>query len=152
MDRKRYRTVTCAVLALLLFPFGCVHNGCVHNSRHPAPMPHEPEGACDSPDPLIETVNRAADPRDVIPVKRVEPLYPRRARDRGIQGWVCVMFTITEEGTVENLETLASAPQGYFEATAIETIRQWGYNPRIENGQAVDQPGVVVKLRFRLAP
>ncbi len=41
--------------------------------------------------------------RDVIPLVRINPEYPNRARERGIEGWVQVQFTITPAGTVADV-------------------------------------------------
>jgi protein TonB len=40
---------------------------------------------------------------------KVQPIYPRRALERGTQGFAITSFTITESGTVEN----AVALEGY---------------------------------------
>ena len=46
---------------------------------------------------------------EYIPLFKVQPIYPRRAQERGTEGFAIVSFTITESGTVEN----ASALEGY---------------------------------------
>ena len=43
---------------------------------------------------------------DYIPLFKVQPVYPRRAQERGTQGYAIVQFTITETGTVEDVEPL----------------------------------------------
>jgi periplasmic protein TonB len=37
---------------------------------------------------------------EYLPLVRMEPTYPRRAAERGIEGWVTVEFTVTADGTV----------------------------------------------------
>ena len=37
-----------------------------------------------------------------------------------------------------------------FERSAIRAVRRWRYNPKIENGVAVERPGVRVRLGFEL--
>ena len=41
--------------------------------------------------------------RDVVPLVRVEPQYPMSAKQRGVEGWVELMFTITKLGTVTDI-------------------------------------------------
>ena len=43
---------------------------------------------------------------EYIPLFKVTPIYPRRAQERGIQGYSIVAFTITETGTVEDVVPL----------------------------------------------
>ena len=38
---------------------------------------------------------------DYIPLFKVQPVYPRRAQERNMEGYVIVAFTITESGTIE---------------------------------------------------
>ena len=46
---------------------------------------------------------------EYIPLFKVQPIYPRRALERGTQGYAITSFTITESGTVED----AVALEGY---------------------------------------
>ena len=45
----------------------------------------------------------------------MQPVYPRRAQERGTQGWALVKFTITESGSVEDavpVEGYCGDPEG----------------------------------------
>ena len=88
--------------------------------------------------------------QDIVPIVRVNPQYPIRAADRGIQGWVEVQFTISAAGTVKNAVVIDSAPATLFNGAALRAIRKWKYSPKIEEGVAVDRPAVRVKLHFNL--
>jgi protein TonB len=88
--------------------------------------------------------------RDTIPLVRIEPDYPMRARQRGIEGWVIVQFTITPAGTIKDAVALQGQPPGVFDEAAVKAILRWKYNPKIENGVAVERPGVKVRLDFVL--
>ena len=46
----------------------------------------------------------------VIPLVRIPPIYPRRAANRRIQGWVKVEFIITTEGYVKDPVVIQSMP------------------------------------------
>ena len=87
---------------------------------------------------------------DIVPLVRVEPLYPQRAAQRGIEGWVVVEFSISEAGTVKNPLVLSYHPSTVFNRAALKAIRKWKYNPKIEDGRPVERPGVTVQLTFDL--
>ena len=86
--------------------------------------------------------------RDVVPLVRIEPDYPMNARQRGIEGWVVVEFTVTKIGSVADPVVVSSNPGRIFDRAALQAVRKWKYNPKVENGQAVPRPGVRVRLDF----
>ncbi len=88
--------------------------------------------------------------RDVVPLVRIEADYPPRAEQRGIEGWVTLEFTITKVGSVKDVVVLASQPGTVFDRNALRAVRKWKYNPKIEDGVAVERPGVQVTLEFAL--
>lgn len=88
--------------------------------------------------------------RDVVPLVRVDPDYPPRALQQGIEGYVDVEFTITPAGTVADPRVLEAQPAYIFDRAAIAAIKRWRYNPKVEGGVAVARPGVQVRLRFEL--
>jgi protein TonB len=87
---------------------------------------------------------------DAVPVVRVNPQYPIRAAERGIEGWVELEFTITASGTVKNAVVIAAKPARIFDAEALRAISKWRYNPKIVEGKPVERSGMKVRLRFRL--
>jgi protein TonB len=88
--------------------------------------------------------------RDTIPLVRIEPDYPMKARQRGIEGWVVVEFTITPAGTIKDARVLQAQPPGIFDEAAVRAVSRWKYNPKIEGGVAVERPGIKVRLDFKL--
>jgi protein TonB len=88
--------------------------------------------------------------RDVIPLVRINPEYPTRARERGIEGWVQVEFTITAAGTVADAKVVDADPKGLFDRAALEAIGRWKYNPKVVDGRAMERRGVQVQLTFNL--
>jgi len=88
--------------------------------------------------------------RDVVPLVRVEPQYPMSAKQRGVEGWVELKFTITAAGTVANIVVTASNPGTVFNKSAVQAVSKWKYNPKIENGTAVSRPGVRQRIKFEL--
>jgi len=92
----------------------------------------------------------AASDSDVVPIVRVNPQYPLRASERGIEGWVEVEFTISKSGTVKEPRVLNSHPSSIFDRAALKAIKKWKYNPKIEDGEPMERSGVKVRLKFAL--
>lgn len=88
--------------------------------------------------------------RDVTPLVRVNPVYPRQQEARGVEGSVRVQFDVTAAGTVRNATVIASEPRGVFDEAALEAIARWRYNPRIAGGNAVERVGLQTLIRFTL--
>ncbi len=87
---------------------------------------------------------------DIVPLVRVMPEHPPRARLRGIEGWVLVEFTITAAGTVRDARVLEADPPRVFDRAALRAIRRWKYNPMVRDGKPMERPGVTVRLEFAL--
>lgn len=69
----------------------------------------------------------------------VAPKMPIHACLRGSQltGTVDLTFDILASGEVENVQVIASDPEGYFERQAINTVSQWLYDPPTKDGSPV---------------
>lgn len=87
--------------------------------------------------------------RDALPLVRVDPEYPPRAQQQGIDGWVVVEFTISPAGTVRDLRVIDAQPKLVFEDAVLSAVRRWRYSPKIENGVAVARVGVQTRLTFK---
>ena len=87
---------------------------------------------------------------DVVPLVRVDPEYPPRAKQRRIEGWVDIEFTIGPAGTIQNAKIIGANPRAVFEQAALRAVRRWRYSPKVVDGKAVAQPGVQVRVRFEL--
>jgi TonB family protein len=78
------------------------------------------------------------------------PTYPVRARESGTEGWVELEFTVTTDGNTQNAVVRAAEPAGVFDRSALEAVKRWRYEPRVVNGNAVEQR-VEALLQFRLS-
>ena len=65
--------------------------------------------------------------KPVVPLSTARPQMPEWACDKGIRGWVEVMFTVMPSGLVRNVKLIDADPRGVFEAAAIESIGNWIY-------------------------
>lgn len=92
----------------------------------------------------------AGSDRDVMPLVRINPDYPQRALNRGIEGWVQVQFTITEQGSVADAIVVDSDPKNIFDEAALRAISRWRYNPMVEGGVAQARVGMQTIIRFTL--
>lgn len=95
-------------------------------------------------------VGAIASDSEEIPLVRVNAIYPERARQRGVEGWVEVTFTISAAGTVKDPVVTASHPGNIFDRAALRAIRKWKYSPKVEDGVPVERPGVRVQMKFEM--
>jgi len=86
---------------------------------------------------------------EYLPIFRAPPVYPRRALDRGLCGWVDLSYTVTSAGTVRDPIVIASTSKT-FERAAIKASLKYKYKPRQLDGKAVDVPGVSVRIKFEI--
>lgn len=90
---------------------------------------------------------------DYLPLVRVQPQYPRRAQERGIEGYVVVELTVAEDGTVppESIVIIEAEPKGYFERAATKAAEKFKYKPKVVNGKPQKVTGVRYQFTFDLA-
>jgi protein TonB len=128
----------------------------------PAPKPKpDPEPAAPAPAPAptpdparVQSVPSefALGEVDQAPrvVKQVKPMYPFRARRRNISGQVVVKFLVDDNGRVTRPSVVEADPQGVFEKSALQAVRQWRFSPGKYKGRAV-ATWVELPIRFSLS-
>ena len=94
--------------------------------------------------------NSAPGDGDAIPMVRVQPQYPFRAANQGLEGWVLVEFTITKLGTVKDVQVIESKPAFLFDRATIRAIKRWKFKPRSVNGEPVERHQVRQRIQFSL--
>ncbi|MEM7468909.1 MAG: TonB family protein [Pseudomonadota bacterium] len=80
----------------------------------------------------------------------IAPVYPERAKRRGIEGYVILQFTIAKNGSVIDPIVVESAPSGVFDKAAVNAVLKFKYKPKVENGMALEVYGVQNKFTFEL--
>jgi protein TonB len=88
--------------------------------------------------------------RGCVPQVRIQPDYPIQARQKGIEGWVAVQFTVGTDGSTRNVVALDAEPKSIFDSAAVQAVKGWKYSPKIHDGRAVDCGVQQVRIRFEL--
>jgi protein TonB len=88
--------------------------------------------------------------RDAVPQVRIQPDYPIQARQKGIQGWVDVRFTVGVDGSVRNPVVIDAEPDEIFDRAALQAVKGWKYNPKIADGKPVERADMKVRIQFNL--
>lgn len=87
---------------------------------------------------------------EYLPIVKVAPTYPRRAAQRGIEGYVVVEFVVSTLGTVENPKVIDANPPNIFDNAALRAVSKFKYKPKMVDGKPVAVPGVRNIIRFEL--
>ena len=87
---------------------------------------------------------------EYLPIVKVAPVYPARALNRGLEGYVIVEFTVTRQVTVRDVGVVESTST-LFERAAMESALKFKYKPRVIDGVAVEVPGVRNKITFEIS-
>jgi protein TonB len=88
--------------------------------------------------------------RDAVPQVRIQPDYPIQARQKRIEGWVDVQFTVGADGSVRDPVVLSAEPKAIFDRAALQAVKGWKYNPKIQDGKPVERRDLRVRIRFEL--
>ncbi len=83
------------------------------------------------------------------PLVKTPPQYPRRARERGIEGLVAVKILVTNEGTVRQVVVLKSRPPEVFDDAVRKALPGWRFEPGKIGGEPVTA-WVTTTIRFDL--
>ena len=88
---------------------------------------------------------------EYLPIVKVQPIYPRRAQQRGIEGFVLLEFTVTSTGAVRDPIVVEAEPPGIFDRAAINAALKFKYKPKVINGEPIEVAGVLNRIVFNLA-
>ncbi|NVD06734.1 TonB family protein [Vibrio sp. JPW-9-11-11] len=100
---------------------------------------------------MMPSLDIETEPVELVPVYRVDPDYPPKAVQRGIEGYVTLRFDIDQDGVPFDIEVLQAKPKRIFDRSAIRALKRWRYSPIVVDGKAVIQRGQTVKLAFELS-
>ena len=80
---------------------------------------------------------------------QVIPKYPEGLRRRSIEGTVILSAQILPDGSVGTIEVIKSAGYESFDNNAKEAVKQWHFNPAIQNGIPVSSY-IKIPVKFTL--
>lgn len=88
---------------------------------------------------------------DEVPKASYRPplKYPDYARKRGLGGFVLLNLLVDSHGAVQDVRLLSSEPAGVFDEVAMESVRDWSFDPATYKGNAV-KVWVKQKISFNL--
>ncbi|MFK7885311.1 MAG: TonB family protein [Gammaproteobacteria bacterium] len=86
---------------------------------------------------------------EYLPIVKVAPVYPRRAQQRGVEGYCTVEYTVTTLGTVEN-PTVVDCSSSLFERASLNAALKFKYKPRVVDGEAIPVAGVQNRFTYVL--
>ena len=133
-----------------------------------APPPQPPTPQLDSLDPNAEKIAISAAPvetdiemsggfslgvgeGDYLPIVKVAPIYPQRALSRGIEGYCVVQYVVTKSGTIRDPFVVEDqCTSSLFHRASIQASLKFKYKPRVQDGQAVEVPGVQNKFTYEI--
>jgi len=87
--------------------------------------------------------------KPITPTVRIPPVYPMRARRKGIEGWVRVGFEVDENGSVNQLHILKAKPPGIFEKSVMRCVAQWHFKAGTVEGVPV-KTRMETTIRFKM--
>lgn len=130
-----------------------------------APPPMQPDRQLDNLDNIGGSVIGVSAPRvdhdvslgrdgffsdgEYMPIVQVAPQYPRRAAERGLEGYVTLEFVVTRQGTVRDPVVIESS-SAIFDRAALDAVMRFRYRPRVIDGEPVEVPGVRFRITFEL--
>ena len=114
--------------------------------------PHIPGPVITDKDPGFPDFASLSD-GEYLPLVRIQPSYPRRAQERGIEGYAVVELTVEADGSVpaESVVIIDAEPKGYFEREAIKAARKFKYKPKVVNGRGQTVTGVQYRFSFNIS-
>jgi TonB family protein len=110
------------------------------NSQPSIPTPPKQTATTPAPSPKI-----GGQLTQAKVISRVDPEYPKLARQAGASGTVELEATISVDGKVKNPRVVRG--NSMLQKAAIDAVLQWHYQPAMLNGKPVESP-VEIKLNF----
>jgi protein TonB len=101
-----------------------------------------------APAPAAKAADGYVSASELTRTRYTQPAFPMLARERGIDGWVDLQFTVRRDGTLADVTVIAAEPAGVFEQSALDAVRRWRYQPIMRDGQATEQRA---RIRVRFA-
>lgn len=122
----------------------------------PAPGPETGPGVISvprvpvqTPQPRMHGPNGAWTDGPLVSMVLAQPVYPVRAAQDGIEGFVIVEFDVGVDGMVSNVHIVESS-HSLFEKSAINAVRKFRYKPRVVDGVPQGSFGIRNVIRYEM--
>jgi len=86
---------------------------------------------------------------DYLPIVRVEPIYPRRAQSRGLEGQCLVEFTVDTTGATKDA-FIVECTSSLFERASVNAAMKFKYKPRVVDGEPQEVTGVQTIITYKM--
>jgi TonB family protein len=89
---------------------------------------HPGMGSAEGFDPELLALmhNRASTPA-ISPLRSVAPDYPLKARQKGLEGYVKLEFSLDRKGRVRDVEVVDAYPRDVFDRAARKALKNWRF-------------------------
>ena len=85
----------------------------------------------------------------LVQITTAQPVYPARALQQRLEGYVTVRFDVNAKGQTENLQ-VTDASHAVFERPAIRAASKLRFKPTVVDGRPQTTHGMVYRFRFEL--
>ncbi|KLV08032.1 energy transducer TonB [Photobacterium ganghwense] len=75
--------------------------------------------------------------QQAMPLYKQDPVYPPKAQQRGIEGYVVFSFTVDAQGRPTDIQITDANPKRIFDREAMRALKKWKYQPKVVDGRAV---------------
>jgi protein TonB len=123
-------------LALLLCFAFCQASGLAAGRSQDQANPPAAPSETAQPPKLPQRVRVSQGVSTGLIVKKVQPKYPPKARQNGIQGTVVLRALIGKEGDIVDLSVVSGDP--LLVKSAVKAVKQWKYKPYLLQGNPVE--------------
>jgi TonB family protein len=90
--------------------------------------------------------------QSLVPIRKISPEYPHRARARGIEGYSVVEYAIDHEGKVRDPVIVESSPGKVFNRSTLKAIEQYRFVPPTLDGEQITLEGRQTRFVYQLKP
>ena len=92
--------------------------------------PPEPHVIAPPPPPEAPPAPKPAIRRGLVPIDKVDPIFPKKAIRDGIEsGKVLARLQVDEKGLVTEVKIVEAKPPRVFDAEVIRALSQWKFKP-----------------------
>jgi TonB family protein len=82
-------------------------------------------------------------------ISKLDVLYPTRAVQDNVEGWVELGYTIAADGSVSGVKIINSEPAKVFDSVATKAVSRLRYKPVLKDGKPIPV-GTMIRIVFRV--